>query len=224
MQKIDLTRQKFDMLLVLNEVEPLNGKKRYLCRCDCGNEIEKSYSNLKGLKGRQSCGCMRKEWIREKQTKHGMKYTKLYRTWQSLKSRSVNSSAFIERKETQTYKEKGIKVCEDWDKSFESFMEWAVSAGYTEEKAKRENLSIDRIDNDGNYEPSNCQWITIGENSRKDWLGKSNNKCRKLSDKDVSEIIELLQTTNLSQVEIAEKYNVERTTISRIKRNKVNYV
>lgn len=224
MQKVDLTGQKFSMLTVMKETESLNGKKRYICRCDCGNIIEKSYANLKGLNGRQSCGCMKKEWLKESQTKHGMKYTKLYRTWQGIRSRSINSNTFKDIENHKTYTEKGITVCDEWENSFESFMKWSIDNGYSEEKAKKEKLSIDRIDNNGNYEPNNCQWIYIGENSRKERIGKSNTKCRKLTDKNVEDIENILKNTNLSQVEIAEKYNIERTTISRIKRKVLNYV
>lgn len=224
MQKVDLTGKKFSMLSVIKEVPPLNGKKRYECLCDCGNTIEVSYANLKGGKNKMSCGCMRKQWLSESQIKHGMRYTKLYRTWQSLRSRSVNSKIFKKTKNHITYFEKNIKVCTEWENSFESFMEWAKKAEYDEEAAKEGKLSIDRIDNDGDYEPSNCQWITIGENSRKDWVGKSNSKCRKLSNNDVDKIKELLLTKNHTQKEIAEMFGVERTTISRIKRGILNYV
>ena len=218
MQKVDLTGMKFSMLTVLKEVEPLNGKKRYECFCDCGNKVEISYANLKSGNKRMSCGCMKKKWLKDARTTHGGKYTKLYRTWQSMKSRSVNSKTFYDSPNRVTYKNKKIKCCEAWLKSFENFKEWALANGYME------SLSIDRIDNNGNYEPSNCQWITIGENSRKDWIGKSNSKCRKLTDKDVVKIKELLETGNHTQKEIAGMFCVERTTISRIKRGVLNYV
>ena len=105
MQKKDLTGKTFSLLKVEKEVEPLNGKKRYLCVCNCGNKIEKSYSNLVANKNNnQSCGCMAQEWQRIAKTTHGGKYTRLYNIWQGLKARSVNSGVFQDRKEHNEYK------------------------------------------------------------------------------------------------------------------------
>lgn len=216
MQKVDLTGIKFSMLTVLKEIEPLNGKKRYLCVCDCGNKIEKSYSNLKGVNGNQSCGCMTKKWISEAQTTHGDRYTRLYRIWQGIKSRSVNSKTFTDRYNQNSYKEKQIKCCKEWLDSYQSFKDWAITSGY------QDDLTIDRIDNSGNYEPNNCQWITAFENSTKDSIGVSNKKCVKLSDKEIEAVKQRLKQ-NESCSSIARDFNVDRTTINRIKLKRVCY-
>jgi hypothetical protein len=83
--------------------------------------------------------------------KHGGKHSKLYHIWCSMRYRcnNKNLTSYI------NYGARGIKVCEEWDKDFSNFREWALKNGYIE------GLSIDRIDVNGNYEPSNCQWITI---------------------------------------------------------------
>lgn len=111
------------------------------------------------------------------------------------------------------YKNKGIKVCEDWIKSVKSFFDWAVSAGW------KEGLVIDRIDSNGNYEPSNCRFITKSENSK---LARSQNNQKginaplaKLTDDNVLNIKEMLKS-GIKQRIIAAKFNVNETTISNI--------
>lgn len=89
--------------------------------------------------------------------KHGESFTRLYRTWAGMKARCNNkfSSNF------KYYGGRGIFVCQEWEADFTNFRNWALSHGYTD------TLTIDRIKNDGNYEPSNCQWLTKSENTRK---------------------------------------------------------
>ena len=87
-------------------------------------------------------------------TTHGQKHTKLYRKWEYMKSRCNNPNT----KYFRFYGGKGVKVCNDWNNNFMSFKEWSESNGY------EDGLTIDRIDSNGNYEPSNCQWITMNEN------------------------------------------------------------
>lgn len=87
--------------------------------------------------------------------RHGLYKTKLYRVWHAMKCRCYNPND----KKYPRYGLRGIKVCDEWKNDFVKFNNWANSNGYTE------GLSIDRINNDGNYEPSNCRWVTIVENS-----------------------------------------------------------
>ncbi len=82
---------------------------------------------------------------------------RLYRIWSEMKRRCENS----DRPNYRNYGRRGIKVCQEWKNSFETFREWALNNGYSDE------LSIDRIDNDGNYEPSNCHWVTDKEQANK---------------------------------------------------------
>lgn len=85
--------------------------------------------------------------------KHGMRNTRLYNIWRSMRQRCSNPKTI----NYHNYGGKGIKVCEDWSKDFMIFYNWAMENGYSE------NLSIDRINPDGNYEPDNCRWASCKE-------------------------------------------------------------
>lgn len=140
----------FGRLVVIENVTDV-GRSRFLCRCSCGNKKIVRMDHLRrGLV--LSCGCFRKEITAERSTKHGMKNTRLYRCWRNMKTRCYNPNGA----EFSLYGGRGITVCEEWQ-TFEPFYEWAMANGY------RDDLSIDRIDNDGNYEPSNCKWSTQKE-------------------------------------------------------------
>ena len=94
--------------------------------------------------------------------KHGKSNTRLFCIWRSMLTRCTN----LHSKSFKYYGGKGVKICEEWQKNFENFYNWAMNNGYAE------NLTIDRIDNNGNYEPSNCHWITMKEQQR----NKSNSR------------------------------------------------
>ena len=123
------------------------------CQCDCGNRSLVTSQNLRnGLT--KSCGCMKREQIKDlhkKQRTHGQGRTKLYAIWNGMRRRCFNIK-------NQRYGGRGIKVCKEWWESFELFRDWSLDNGY------KEGLTIDRINNDGNYEPGNCRWVTCKEN------------------------------------------------------------
>lgn len=150
---IDLTGKKFGRLTVI-ERAPKEGKKhtRWKCVCDCGNTtVSDSYQLRHGLV--VSCGCYHAEICGDKHRKHGYTKTRLYRIYYKMKERCY-------RKANDNYKYYGglgVTVCDEWLKNFNTFAEWAISHGY------KDNLTIDRIDPSGNYEPDNCRWITIQE-------------------------------------------------------------
>jgi hypothetical protein len=100
-----------------------------------------------------SCGCLRKAGSHRT---HNLSDTRLYRIWGNIKSRCYNTNI----RQYKDYGARGITVCNEWLNSFEVFYEWAMANGYSEE------LTIDRIDVNGNYEPSNCRWITMKEQSK----------------------------------------------------------
>lgn len=100
--------------------------------------------------------------------KHGLRKTRLYRIYQNVISRCYNPNAT----HYKNYGVRGITVCDEWRRDFMSFYNWSMSNGYND------TLSIDRIDNDGNYEPSNCRWVDCRIQS----LNRSNNHVVRLND------------------------------------------
>ena len=167
---LDLTNQKFGRLQVLWETtETSGGNKLWLCECDCGKIIRVGRQNLQN-NHTKSCGCLSREkaseWgkiIGKRSCKHGDarpgKITKLYKVWMSMRSRCFkeNSAGY------KYYGGKGRVMCSEWNEDYSVFKKWALANGY------KEGLSIDRINHRGNYEPSNCQWLTRSENAKKQW-------------------------------------------------------
>jgi len=139
-------------------VENRKDEVRWLCQCDCEKEVIVDGHSLK-LNRTKSCGCFRKDYLKKQKRRltHGKRFTRIYKTWESMKARCYNPKT----ERYPRYGGRGIVVCDEWRTNFEAFYNWAISHGYKDE------LTIDRIDNDGNYEPTNCQWLTRSENSRK---------------------------------------------------------
>lgn len=143
---------------------------RYLCICDCGNLYIGDIYDIKNGHT-TSCGCARKGINKT----HGFRYTRQYEVWCGIKKRCYNSKS----KSYKNYGGRGITMCDEWKNDFKAFYDWSIENGY------KDNLSIDRIDVNGNYEPSNCRWVdrlTQANNKRDTRWVTFNSKTQSLSD------------------------------------------
>lgn len=149
----DLTGQQFGKLTVLGlDHMDDHGTSYWTCKCECGNTKVIARTSL--VRGTTvSCGCYAREQSSKRSYKHGGHSSLLYSIWQAMKHRCYTPTA----SGYDNYGGRGITVCSEWRDNFVCFRDWAVQAGYSEESG----LTLDRIDVDGNYEPSNCRWVTM---------------------------------------------------------------
>ncbi len=152
---------------VLYPKENSKQKRRFgLYKCGfCGNEFKAQVQHI-NRGATISCGCYNKRRASETHKTHGLRSTKLYRVWADIKNRTLNPNF----KHYNDYGGRGITICDEWKNDFMPFYNWALLNGYEENKG----LSIDRIDNDRNYEPSNCRWTTSTIQSRNQRIRKNN--------------------------------------------------
>lgn len=159
MQRVNIEAgDRYGMLTILAEL-PQEGYQRYfLCKCDCGNFKNIALASLRKKNSTKSCGCFAKTQASVFHKKHGMRNTRIYRTWINIRSRCYDEL----QPSYPNYGGRGIGVCDEWMVGFVPFYEWALSHGY------KDDLTIDRIDMNGNYEPLNCRWV--------DYTVQANNK------------------------------------------------
>ena len=156
LNKYQLSGKKFGMWTVLERAEKKseNNKGLWKCLCECGKIGYVNSYNLIHKKS-LSCGCIQKKVTIERLTTHNLTNTKLYRIYFDMKRRCYNPN----NKRYKDYGGRGISICDEWKNDFMSFYNWSIENNY------KEGLSIDRINVNGNYEPSNCRWATKKQQS-----------------------------------------------------------
>ena len=206
MKKLELIGEKFGKLSVIAEGERKAGRTNWVCRCECGGEVTVGVGSLRSGNSK-SCGCSRIEHLRsmdrssfKRKTgpREGSKiHHPLYATWQAMIRRCYSPSEASYR----NYGGRGIGVCEEWRNDFWSFVR--------DMGDRPKGTSIDRIDNDMWYEPSNCRWATPVEQTR-------NRRCNVLDEADVS-FIRTLLSFGMTPTAIGSEYGLGASRISHIK-------
>lgn len=210
---IDLTGQKFNKLTVLckSNKRDNSGSIYWKCKCDCGNETLVITKHLKNGHTK-SCGCLHIQQAKEQAKKmiknniiHNKSNTRLYHIYQGMINRCYKET----HKFYKNYGGRGIRICDEWLKDFMSFYNWAMENGY------KEDLTIDRINNNGNYEPNNCRWLTIkeqAENRRTNTLYKYKGEIKPL--KLICEELNVKYTTIRKRIvngmSLEEALNIEQ--------------
>lgn len=200
---INLTFDKLTVISFAYKKQVLNkGKKNgykyfYNCKCICGNSCIVERRHLINSHTR-SCGCLT--------MKHNKTSTRLFRIWAGIKQRCYN----VNREKYKNYGAKGITMCEDWKNNFNCFYNWATSNGYND------NLTIDRIDVNGNYEPKNCQWV----NQQKQQNNRTNNHILEFNNQSYT-INEWARITNIKRCTIKERlkrgWSIEKTLTTQVR-------
>lgn len=191
-----------ELIKILPSIISSKGKsrKRGLFRCShCSGEHEAYYWN--GVRNK-SCGCTSRVKTHG-YTRGGIKPDPIYSVWGGIKQRCFCKNVPVYKH----YGGRGITVCDEWRKSFLSFREWALSNGY------KKGLEIDRINNDGDYEPNNCRFVTHTENMR-------NSSMSKLNMKKAKEIRTIYASGDKTKCELADMYGVTQANIWLVVNNK----
>lgn len=161
----DLTGMRFGRLTVLSLTDKRHHHQViWLCQCDCGKIVEVNGTYMR-TGDTKSCGCLHDEIasrrLKDAMKTHGGYYDRLHGIWTDMLTRCKNPNS----KPYPQYGGRGIKVCVEWDHSYQKFKDWAYANGY-DETAPYGECTLDRIDVNGNYCPENCRFITLTEQSR----------------------------------------------------------
>lgn len=149
----DITGQRFGRLVAIKSIGSNKHKQRiWECICDCGKTTN-VYTALLLSGNTKSCGCLHDEMASKRFCIHRLSGTILNKKWKNMKQRCYNPK----NHQYHNYGGRGVKICEEWLNSFDSFQKWAFQNGY------EDNLTIERKNVNGNYEPSNCEWVPFGE-------------------------------------------------------------
>lgn len=186
------------------ETNSPKGQKRTKAkyRCYCGNEFVTQVYLVRSGRTR-SCRCLWRQRMIEANTTHGMEDTRLGRIWRAMKQRCY----YKKYKLFERYGGRGIKICDEWLDDNCKFFEWALANGYSDD------LTIDRIDNDGNYTPDNCRWVTRTQQNR-------NTSRTKMTMVKARIARRLHKELGFSRTEIARRFGVAPSTIGDIINNK----
>lgn len=201
---VDITGRRFGRLVALEDVgDPIHWR----CRCDCGRESLPRKSDLRSGLSR-SCGCYRDERRSETKRTHGGSKSRLYSIWNTMRIRCGEIGTRPHQAHAR-YKDKGVAVCPEWARSFETFRDWSLSNGYAD------HLTIDRIKSERGYEPSNCRWVTwlVNERARNNVV---------LTVESVSRIkAELARGVLGTGKRLAEEFGVSQQTICDIRKGRI---
>lgn len=182
--------QKYNYLTIVDEYKNERSQVICICKCDCGNESKVPLYKLKS--GRiKSCGCMKSKLISDACKKHGGRQTNLYSKWCGIKRRCFNKND----SHYESYGGRGISMCDEWKESFSEFEKWAKQNVY------KKGLSLERIDVNGDYCPSNCTWIKLEEQAK-----NKRNTVKILYNGEQKRMIEISNETGTPYKTISSRY------------------
>lgn len=198
--------QKVNGLTFINEIQQKKNHRYAIWKCYCGKQFTTKIESVRNGHTK-SCGCYHIKQTKIRSITHGLKKHPLYSVYTSMKNRCLNSNnhAF------KYYGARGITICDEWQNDIKAFIEWGEKNGY------QKGLTIERIDNNKGYCPSNCTFATVAEQSH-------NRRSTKLDWAKVNEIREMRQgNSKILQREIADIYGVSKATINRVIKN-INWI